>query len=314
RNNNAQYYHSRNLTIKPANTLLADSVVVRFYFTDAEMEKLLAATGCTNCTKPGSAYELGVSKYSDPDDSFENGTINDNQQGVWNFMASDRVIKVPFDKGYYAEFKVKDFSEFWLNHGGLDKSTPLPVKLMDFTATKLPNDDVLLNWEIGSETNVLRYEIELARGNEDLSSNRFTKIGAVASRGNSSSSQSYTFTDSETGKSGARYYRLKIINADGSFKYSVVRSIVFAEPITWQVYPNPSNGLFNLVYQLNTSEKLQVRVFDGNGRLLQEHFKTGSGFLQKISIDLTNATYANGIYLLQIEAAGNKHSFKLYKQ
>ena len=314
RNTNAQYYHPRNLTIKPLNTSLTDSTVVRFYFTDVEMEKLLAATGCADCSKPASAYELGVSKYSDPDDNFENGTINDDQQGVWNFIASDQVIKVPFDKGYYAEFKVKDFSEFWLNNGGLDKSTPLPVKLMDFTAAKLPNNDVLLKWEVGSETNVLRYEIELARSEEDLSANRFTKIGEVKSHGNNTSLQSYTFTDTEPGKSGARYYRLKIVNADGSIHYSVVRSVVFADPVTWQVYPNPSSGRFSLVYQLNTSEKLQARVFDGNGRLLQQHAETGSGFLQKITIDLRNATYANGIYLLHVEAAGKHQSFKLYKQ
>jgi hypothetical protein len=240
--------------------------------------------------------------------------VSDDQQGIWNFIASNQVIKVPFDKGYYAEFKVKDFSEFWLNNGGLDKSTPLPVKLMDFTVAKLPNNDVILKWEVASETNVLRYEIELARGDEDLSANRFTKIGEVASRGNNTSLQSYTFTDAETEKSGARFYRLKIINADGSFRYSVIRSVVFGDPVTWQVYPNPSNGLFNLVYQLNTSEKLQARVFDGNGRLVQEYSKTGSGFLQKISIDLRNATFANGIYLLQIEAGGKNNSFKLYKQ
>jgi len=314
RNNNAQYYHNRNLTIKPSTTSLTDSVTVRFYFTDVEMEKLLAASGCANCSKPASAYELGVSKYSDPDDAFENGTVSDDQQGIWNFIASDQVIKVPFDKGYYAEFKVKDFSEFWLNNGGLDKSTPLPFKLMDFTVGKLPNNDVLLKWEVGSETNILRYEIELARSEEDLSAARFKKIGEVVSRGNNTSLQSYTFTDTEQGKSGGRYYRLKILNADGSFRYSVVRSVVFADPVTWQVYPNPSNGLFSLVYQLNTSEKLQAKVFDGSGRLVQEYSNTGSGFMQKITIDLRNAIYANGIYLLQIEAAGKKNSFKLYKQ
>jgi hypothetical protein len=275
---------------------------------------LLAATGCANCSKPSSAYELGISKYSDPDDKFENGTINDNQQGVWNFIASGQVIKVPFDKGYYAEFKVKDFSEFWLNIGGLDKSTALPVKLMDFTASKLANNEVLLKWEVGSETNVLRYEIELARSEADLNAARFTKIGEVMSRGNNTTLQAYNFTDTETGKSGVRYYRLKIVNADGSFHYSVVRSIVFEDAVTWQVYPNPSNGVFNLVYRLNTSEKLQARVFDGNGRLVQEYATTGSGFLQKISIDLSKATYANGIYLLQITARGSNHSFKLYKQ
>src|SRR5204863_1661364 len=73
RNNSGQYYHDRNITIKPqaGSENLSDSASVRFYFLDSETEALVNATGCSGCTKPGSAYELGVSKYSDPDNNFE---------------------------------------------------------------------------------------------------------------------------------------------------------------------------------------------------------------------------------------------------
>ena len=313
RNNNAQYYHGRNLTIKPANKQLTDSVSVRFYFTDKEMEKLLSANNCSGCSKPASAYELGVSKYSDPDDAFENGTVSDDQQGIWTFIASDKVAKVPFDKGYYAEFKVKDFSEFWLNGGGLDKSTPLPVKLLDFSAQKTVND-VLLRWEVGSETNVVRYEVELARTAQDLGANLFVKIGEVQGRGNSTSLQVYSFTDTETDKFGARYYRLKVIDADGSFRYSPVRTVVFTDAVTWQVYPNPSNGIFHFVYQVNAGEMLEAAVYDAKGSIIKTYKKTGTGYLQKLTIDLATEPFAVGMYLLQINAEGKKVSYKIYKQ
>ena len=45
-------------------------------------------------------------------------------------------MKIPFDKGYYAEFKVKDFSEFWLNNGGVDRQTALSVNDSKFYCTK----------------------------------------------------------------------------------------------------------------------------------------------------------------------------------
>lgn len=78
-----QYYHDRNITIKPATINLTDSVLVRFYFLDNETESLINATGCAGCSKPSSAYQLGVSKYSDGNDNNENGTIaDDNQQLV----------------------------------------------------------------------------------------------------------------------------------------------------------------------------------------------------------------------------------------
>src|SRR5437867_9320748 len=100
------------------------------------METMLKATNCPSCTKPSDAYELGISQYDDYNDSLENGTIEDDLEGLWSFISSGKVVKVPFDKGYYAEFKGKDFSEFWLNAGGYDRNITLPVKLMDFYLQK----------------------------------------------------------------------------------------------------------------------------------------------------------------------------------
>jgi hypothetical protein len=161
-----QFYHDRNITIKPANSTPDDSVSVRFYFLDREVDTLVKATGCAGCFKPSSAYDLGVSKYSDPDDNFENGAIGDNNQGMWTFIQSENVLKVPFDQGYYAEFTVKDFSEFWLNNGGFNKDAPLPIKLLDFTAQR-SGDDAVLRWKTGGENDVARYEVEVARGTAD---------------------------------------------------------------------------------------------------------------------------------------------------
>jgi Secretion system C-terminal sorting domain len=254
---------------------------------------------------------LGVSKYSDIDPVFENGNINDNNQGIWNFISFENLTMVPFDKGYYAEFKVKDFSEFWLNNGGFNKTAPLPVKLLDLTVQKL-NNDVLVKWKTGSEANVDRYEIEVARGNLDLQAGDFSKIGEVISAGSSTSGNNYNFTDTETEKFGPRYYRLKIVNQDGSFTYSPIRSVVFSEAVLWQVYPNPSKGIFNFIFQLNNNEALNGRILDAKGSLIKEYRMDGNGFLQKLSIDLT--MMANGVYLLQIDAGGKKQAFKLYKQ
>jgi hypothetical protein len=309
RHTSSQYYLSRNITIKPANSV-PDSVKVRFYFLDKESDSLITATGCTSCAKPTTAYELGVSKYSDPDKSFENGSIADDQQGFWSFVNSDNVVKVPFDKGYYAEFKVKDFSEFWLNNGSIDKISPLSVKLMEFTAQK-QNIDVLLKWNVGSEAEVAQYEIEVARGNTELQAGQFMKIGEVSSLGNTTSSRTYTFTDTESDKFGPRYYRLKIINIDGSFTYSLIRSVVFNDAVLWQIYPNPSNGLFSLVYQLNNNNQITARVIDAKGSVIREYHKTTNGFLQKLNIDLFGK--ASGVYLLQIDARGKQQTFKLYK-
>ncbi len=310
----SQYYHDRNITINPAIPDLNDSVSVRFYFLDSETETLINATGCGTCYKPTMAYEIGVSKYSDPNDNFENGTTTDNLQGVWLFINSGKAIKVPFDKGYYAEFKVQDFSEFWLNNGGFNFNQPLPVQLINFTARKKNGKDVLAEWATASEYNVNRFEVEVAKGNADYQQNRFIKVGEVASQGNSVQEQRYNFTDAEFGKAGIRYYRLKIIDNDGSIKYSAIRPVVFDQEINWQVFPNPSSGIFNLGLQANDDEVITVKVYDVNGKIVYQDNAKGSGFVQKINIDLRDSKFADGLYLLEVAAGNKKQSFKLIKQ
>ncbi|MBI1342918.1 MAG: S8 family serine peptidase [Terrimonas sp.] len=314
RNDGKQYYHDRNITIKPVNTVLTDSVTVRFYFLDAETEDLINASGCASCTKPAMAYELGVSKFSHADDNLENGNITDNIGGTWLFIASENARKVPFDKGYYAEFKVKDFSEFWLNNGGPDNLTTLPVELISFSAKKVNHQDVLLRWETGNEYNVSHFEIELARGSLDFQQGRFVNAGRVNSPGNSANGRSYAFTDIEPGKSGTRYYRLKIVDRDGSFSYSAVKPVIFSNDITWDIYPNPSTGLFSLVYQVGEGEEVRVNIYDLKGRLVKQMKKKGTGFADKAIIDLRDKINASGLYLLEVTAPGIKQSFRLIKQ
>jgi hypothetical protein len=209
---------------------------------------------------------------------------------------------------------VKDFSEFWLNNGGIDNLSTLPVQLVSFTARKIDNKDVVVNWVTASENNIDHFEIEVARGNPDFQNGRFVKIGELNSKGNSATGNSYQFTDTEQGKSGTRYYRLKIVEKDGSFSYSVVRPVVFDTELKWDVYPNPSSGMFNLVYQLNTNEKAEIKIVDANGKLVKQISRSGNGFVQKMEIDLRENTIPAGIYLLQVSVGDKQQVFRLIKR
>jgi hypothetical protein len=314
RNDGKQYYHDRSITIKPANTNLADSVTVRFYFLEAETENLLKATGCASCTKPTMVTELGVTKYSDPNDNFENGNLADDIQGTFNFLSADWNYKIPFDKGYYVQFKTKDFSEFWLNNGAADRQTVLSGMIVSFNAQKKDNNDVLVEWKTVSEQNISHFEIELARGDINFQNNNFEKIGQVTSPGNSNSERSYSFTDNEAGKLAIRYYRLKIVYNDNTFFYSPVRQVIFDDDIQWQVYPNPSNGEYKFLYNLAQNESMNVKVYDVNGRLVKEMKLIGNGYVEKTVIDLRSVKFPPGIYLLSAEAGEKKFSIKLIKQ
>ena len=309
-----QYYHNRNITIKPTNINLSDSASVRFYFLDSETESLINATGCGSCSKPSTAYELGVSKYSEVMIILRMAPLLIIPMEPGCLLLHQNVNKVPFDKGYYAEFKVKDFSEFWLNNGGVNNNKSLPVELVSFTAKKKDNNDVLVEWVTASENNIYHYEVELAKGNAQYKQNQFVKIGEVNSKGNSTTEQQYNFIDIENNKSGIRYYRLKIIDNDGRFTYSPVRPVVFNEEVKWQVYPNPSSGIFNFVYQASIGYDAVAKVYDLNGKQILQMNLPVNGFIQKSEIDLSHSRFTAGMYLLEVTIHDKKQVFRLIKQ
>ena len=221
---------------------------------------------------------------------------------------------VPFDKGYYAEFKVKEFSEFWLNNGWLNGITPLPLKLIAFTARKQNSRDVLLEWTTAEEFDVDRFEVEMANGNTAFASNQYTRIGTIFSAGNSMGEQRYQLLDIEPGKSGIRYYRLKIIDKDGSIRYSAIRPVVFSNEVKWQIYPNPTNGLLSLVVQGNDGETASIKIYDASGRVIKQQTQATTGFVQKIWIDLGAKNIPAGLYLLEVTINGQTQVFRVIRQ
>jgi hypothetical protein len=318
RNANLQYYLDRNFTIKPSNTAPSDSVTVRMYFLDSEVKTLLAAAGCAACGKPENAYQLGISKYRNSNTSKEDGNLANSTEGGWSFHNGSKISIVPFDKGYYAELKVKNFSEFWLSKAFIGNSSALPVKLISFNARKKTGNeaanDVLVEWETASEENFDKFEVEVSIGNESYRKGVFEKIGEVTGQGNLTAGQKYSFIDQEPAKSDVRYYRLKMLDTDSTFQYSRVKPVVFDEQIEWSIYPNPSTGVFQVLYQADPSSEVVMKMFDLNGRLFRQSAVTATGFSQKHKIDLSTVEYPRGIYLLEVTTGKDKQVFKLLKE
>ncbi|HET6993625.1 MAG TPA: fibronectin type III domain-containing protein, partial [Chitinophagaceae bacterium] len=227
-----QYYLNRSFIITAENRNPADSIGIRLYYLDREADSLLFAGNCIKCSKPEDAYRFGVSKYSTDSLGEENENISDNINGRWLFIENRKVKIVPYEKGYYAEFKVKDLSEFRLNSGGPDKQSYLPANILSFSAIKSSNATTDLAWTIASEINIVRYEIEVAKGNEAFANDQFTLLGQVSSPGATAQNRSYSFADITPGKTGVLYYRIKIIDEFGNYSYSRSIPVLFSQELS----------------------------------------------------------------------------------
>ena len=90
----------------------------------------------------------------------------------------------------------------------------LPIELVSFNGS-LVNNKVQLKWVVGENETGVRFEIEKSNNGKN-----FSNIGLVLTS-NRAGNDNYSFNEA-TELSSVGYYRLKIINKDGSFVYSKI--------------------------------------------------------------------------------------------
>lgn len=295
RYSNTQYYLDRNIVIQPANAPTGN-VSVRFYFTDEEAANLMNATGCGYCNTIGDAYEAGVTQYSNAP-AEENGLLSDNASGLYNFITPAQVLVVPYDNGYYAEYQVSNFSEFWINSGGTGADTPLPAELGSFTAIKR-NGAGLLEWITKQEADLDRFVVE-----KSLDGAAYQSIGEVKAVGNSTNSQRYRFTDVRL-MNGTNYYRLKIIDINGKASYSPIRLLTVAgnEAII-TLYPNPVRK--GILYVNTNVNCRRIDIADVTGRILKSIQGQGTQLM------IPMQAFAKGTYIITVVTDNGKKVEKL---
>ena len=178
--------------------------------------------------------------------------------------------------------------------------SPLPVKLVSFSVTEEAGA-AHLKWATTEEINAERFDIE-----RSLDAKNWNLIGQKAAAGESKNLHHYTHTDISP-KNGINYYRLKMIDRDATFAYSLIKNIKFEKAESLEsVYPNPvSNVLFLKNVDLENVKK--ISIVNTNGVTA---YQSSPGSLAKISSTGIPVGYlANGMYLLKVVHTDGTFSF-----
>jgi Secretion system C-terminal sorting domain len=178
----------------------------------------------------------------------------------------------------------------------------LPLDLLTFQAEST-GKTALLKWQTASERDFEGFNIE-----RSAEGKTFEKVGFVKSAGTAKGA--YSFTD-EVPLSGVNYYRLKMMNTDGSFTYSPTRSVVLAEGKTTNVsvVPNPAKEQVYVKLNVQEAKTITLVLVDITGKTLMTERKTlGSGF-NELSLSLNN--YPQGLYFLKIVDAQTTETHRL---
>jgi hypothetical protein len=224
-----------------------------------------------------------------------------------------KVIRAPF--GYYKTFELKvkghPLSELSREIGNKDNIivdtlwpnmvSLLPIKLKSFNSA-YKNNSVILNWQSMYENNFDFYQLE-----KSIDANQFTTVATIKGKSINGNAADYSFTDASIVKD-KQYYRLKMVNRDGSFNYSQVITSSSKSSLEISLYPNPVNNLLVVTHQ-QLSETVTLQIFNQEGKLVKSA-TTQKGTAQT-TIDVESLN--KGAYALYFLVNGNSSVLKFVK-
>lgn len=217
------------------------------------------------------------------------GTMSNNESGIrmigqdaaanWGMIASSTID--PINNILTGQYLSAD--KYILT--GTDPSNPLPVKLVSFTARKSGAAQAELTWKTAEERNAAYFTIE--RSSNGV---HFEAAGKVDARNTSSA---YVFTDDKKADERVVYYRLLIVDKDGSKSVSKVVKVVFDNSKTTEITlaPNPVNASLNIQLGALVDELVTVSIYGVQGEKVSEHtYQSVSAISQQVT-DLKTGLY-----------------------
>ena len=181
-------------------------------------------------------------------------------------------------------FNVTSFSGFFMSPA---VPAALPLNLLSFTA-KSQENTIQLNWRTANETNFSHFEIQKSNDAKE-----FGAIGKV----DGNKTEYYNFTDINPNE-GQNYYKLKMVDLDGTSYFSKTISINFHKNGNYLLVENPANyGEF--VVKSNYASP-SFSIVNGLGKKVEMNIYK----MDENQYKLSTKNKTTGIYFLMMESQG----------
>ncbi len=198
----------------------------------------------------------------------------------------------------------------------------LPVELTRFEVQpEITNGKTMLVWETATEKEnygfyINRSFLGLQSADESQKQNLDTtwvELAFIEGNGNTTESQSYSFTDENIEEAGRYLYRLIQMDFDGKTTAYEPVEFLFAGPETFRLgqnYPNPFNPVTIIPYDVAQRSHVRVDVFNVLGQrvqtLVNEVKNPGS-----YRLDFNASQLASGMYIVRYTVQGRSFIRKM---
>lgn len=199
---------------------------------------------------------------------------------------------------------------------GFSLSTPctilLPVELFEFTAKRINNRDVLLNWKTASEQNADFFAVE--RSTDGI---EFFEIGRVSAAGNSTDILPYEFIDKNLPDGAVvYYYRIRTVDVNLAATISDLRAVSLPDVngAFINVYPNPATEILYIDLAIDQSEDIDASFEVYNALGQKVYFGKPSFHKGQNLIELDIKNFVPGHYVFELRTKEFTHRTKFVKR
>ncbi len=184
----------------------------------------------------------------------------------------------------------------------------LPLELISFEAFA-KREDAKLRWETANEVAFAGFEIE-----RSFDGVTFEKIAWVASTTLEGEGAQYEYVDENVQSDAYVYYRLNMLDLDGTSIHSKIREVKFGQNdfSSVSIQPNPVKGEFELSFETNLADPATIQIVNTLGQVVfQQNEKIQEGF-NRIAIDA--ASLSAGMYMVEVRQGPYRFTRKFVKQ
>lgn len=167
----------------------------------------------------------------------------------------------------------------------------LPEDISNFTVSKLASGNLQLSWNAPNDNINNRYEIEKSSDGKNYAS-----IKTITSKPASANYYEVNYMPAKDDKD-ILFFRIKQYEADGSFKYSVVKSVQLANvSATMKVYPTLTRNNVNIYFPNALKSDYLVSIISLTGQVMQQ-----SAFSRTNLIRFhLNSNLKPGLYIISV--------------
>jgi hypothetical protein len=166
-------------------------------------------------------------------------------------------------------------------------ASSLPVSLLGFQAT-LKEKNALLNWKTTNHYNFSHFVIE-----KSTDARNFKQAAIVFAPENSSSENNYNYKDNLLNiPDKAIYYRIQMVDVNGSSSYSETRTVRLTEENKLQIstFPNPSTNELRVMIPEKWQEKMVTyEIYNASGVLMYRYQNKHAAQVQQLNVQHLNS-------------------------